>query len=742
MLIHCPRFKVPFHAETIAPDQVFIFDEKGLRHLLKGKAYYLIAPYLSASTYTVDEIADKLQKEIPAVQVYYALLRLQKCDLLEEAKDHSSLNAFSQLLGCPQGTQNLRKSAISVIALGNVSRKYFIRKLCSFSLQIVPEEKSNLSIVLTDQYRRKEIAELSAKWEKEKKPYFLIKPKGFSPWIGPLFIPGKTRCYHCLLDYLQRNEQDLFYVEKKKKLCAPLLLHQAELPSSQTLSFELAINEILKWVLSGNNAEMEGKILSYNPLCSSLTVHHVLYHPRCLVCGSNAPIKFAPISLKSWPKKRLNTDGGYRITPPEETFQKYQHLISPITGVVNHLQRLSLPFFPSLPLFGASSLMISSETPLQTTSRSQTAGKGKSEIQAKASCLCEALERYSGVFQGNEIRKRAKYGQLGDAMIHPHQLLLFSEKQYRERKEQKPSGFDWIPHPFDETLPINWTPAWSLTEKRRKWLPTGFCYYSYPDEKTKKVFFIGDSNGCAAGNNLEEAILQGFFELVERDSVALWWYPRLRRAGVDLSSFPDPYIMHTVETYRQKGREIWAIDLTTDLKIPCFSVFSDKKGPPEEILFGFGAHFDPQIALLRALTEMGQSLFLTTLPNEDLTKIGRNEAFISWLRQARLPDHPYLLPNPRLKAKRYTDYTRFDTDDLKEDILQCKKIVEAKGMEMIVLNQTRAEIGLFVVKVVVPGLRHFWPRFAKGRLYDIPFELGLVEKKLSEKELNPLGMFW
>jgi oxazoline/thiazoline synthase len=29
-----------------------------------------------------------------------------------------------------------------------------------------------------------------------------------------------------------------------------------------------------------------------------------------------------------------------------------------------------------------------------------------------------------------------------------------------------------------------------------------------------------------------------------------------------------------------------------------------------------------------------------------------------------------------------------------------------------------------VVKVVVPGLRSFWARFAPGRLYDVPVRLG------------------
>ena len=46
-----------------------------------------------------------------------------------------------------------------------------------------------------------------------------------------------------------------------------------------------------------------------------------------------------------------------------------------------------------------------------------------------------------------------------------------------------------------------------------------------------------------------------------------------------------------------------------------------------------------------------------------------------------------------------------------------------------------------MVKVVVPGMRHFWVRLAPGRLYDVPVELGWLEKPNEEAELNPIAMF-
>jgi ribosomal protein S12 methylthiotransferase accessory factor len=59
-------------------------------------------------------------------------------------------------------------------------------------------------------------------------------------------------------------------------------------------------------------------------------------------------------------------------------------------------------------------------------------------------------------------------------------------------------------------------------------------------------------------------------------------------------------------------------------------------------------------------------------------------------------------------------------------------------MELLVLDQTRPDIGLPVVKVIVPGLRHFWPRLAPGRLYDVPVAMGWLSEPLRERDLCPI----
>jgi ribosomal protein S12 methylthiotransferase accessory factor len=119
---------------------------------------------------------------------------------------------------------------------------------------------------------------------------------------------------------------------------------------------------------------------------------------------------------------------------------------------------------------------------------------------------------------------------MGDKAIHPNACMNFSQAQYNNRKKWNVSCSGWfqkVPEPFDEEREIEWTPVWSLTHEEFKYLPTAYCYYGYP--KPEKPDCWADSNGCAAGNTMEEAILQGFMELVERDSIALWWYNRVKQ---------------------------------------------------------------------------------------------------------------------------------------------------------------------------------------------------------------------
>jgi len=242
-----------------------------------------------------------------------------------------------------------------------------------------------------------------------------------------------------------------------------------------------------------------------------------------------------------------------------------------------------------------------------------------------------------------------------------------------------------------------------------------------------------DSNGCAAGNTLGEAIVQGFLELVERDAYAIWWYNRLQRAEVDLSQLDDSYIRDLQTQLAVTGRRLWVLDVTSDLGVPSFvTILHWMHNSQENIEFGSGAHFDTRIALLRALTELNQFLSIGLMGGGTGEK-----SSLDGSTPLRLRDHPYLTPsdNPMVQPGFDSKFGRLDT---REQVTACVRLAKRKGLDFLVLNQTRPDIEVPVVRVIVPGMRHFYRRFGPGRLYDVPVKLGLRDRPLPENELNPI----
>ena len=103
----------------------------------------------------------------------------------------------------------------------------------------------------------------------------------------------------------------------------------------------------------------------------------------------------------------------------------------------------------------------------------------------------------------------------------------------------------------------------------------------------------------------------------------------------------------------------------------------------------------------------------------------------------RLQDHPYLTPSGTPVVR--PDFgSKFGQLDTREQVTACVDLAKRAGLDFLVLDQTRPDIEVPVVRVIVPGLRHFYRRFAPGRLYDVPVKLGLRDRPLPENELNPL----
>jgi oxazoline/thiazoline synthase len=749
-MLNKPTFKPHFHVESIDPNSVYLLSDRE-HHILSGRLYTLLAPLLDGQ-HDIDAIVQKLAPEASMFGVYSAITRLESQGYIAESDPTLPLPqaAFWSALGIDAATalSKLKNAQVSVLSFGEVETKEFIAALRSLNIAVNEGDDdltaTDLTIVLTDDYLQVGLSQFNKAAAASQKPWLLVKPVGTTIWLGPLFVPADTGCWECLAQRLRGNRTVETSIIEQKGLDEAILTARVELPVSLQMGLNWAAMETAKQLVLETPSQLAGQLITFDTIQMSIERHTLVKRTQCSVCGTSTPAaQPQPIELKSQ-QKQFTADGGHRIFSPEQTLKKYAHHISPIAGVINKLVRLETDN-DLIHVYTANYLDICSKknlVALRHGSTATSAGKGKTDTQSQASCICEALERYSGVFTGKEYRITGTYAGLEPLAIHPNDCAHYSDKQYQQREtwNSQHGDFAWVAEEFDGDREIEWTPVWSLTEQKFKYLPTAYCYYSYPQADGHN-FCAGDSNGNAAGHSLEEALVQGFMELVERDCVAMWWYNRIQRPAVDLDSFDEPYLQAFRDYYRSQNYEFWVLDLTNDLNIPTFAaIIRRDNGTSESIALGFGAHFDPTIAMLRAVTEVNQ--FMALLAERELGKESDNPDLEYWYKEATLANQPYLVPDASLKPKVSTDYPEHDSSDLKQDVLTCVVIAASCGLETLILDQTRPDIGLNVVKVIVPGLRHFWSRFAAGRLYDVPVQMGWLPEPLTEEQLNPVPMIF
>lgn len=755
-------FKPHLRVEVVPGKTAYLISARGVT-VLRGGTIAALAPLLDG-TRDLDRLhhdAGAAHAALTPARTTELIARLADAGLItdstanDRAPGASAEQAYWELAGLDGRRAAHRTSAALVrpVILGSVDARAVHSALDTARLQstgatAVPADRAELTLVACDNYLDPALAAIDAEQRAAGRPWLLFKPGGTTAWIGPVFQPGTgTACWSCLSSRIRLNLQAETHVQRVLDLPGPVQHPPSAHPAGQAAALNLAAMEAAKW-LAGERNHRQNSLWTMDSLSMETRSHPVQRRPQCPECGDPGLVAAqvnSPVVLVPRPKAML--DGGdHRSAPPQHVLDTYQHLVSPLTGVVRELRRDERgPAF--LNCFRAGQNPATASRDLATVRaglRTWSSGKGTTPLHAKVSALCEALERNSGYYQGDEPTLRATLRELGPDAVHPDSVQLFHERQFADpgRSDPRRGVLNQVCEPFDENQAMDWTPVWSLTHQRQRLMPTAMLYYQAP-QGPGRASCQATSNGTAAGTSREDAIVQGFLELVERDSVALWWYNRLRRPAVDLDAFGDPWIDELRSVHTGLKRTVWALDLTADLGIPTVVALSRRTDQPvQDIVMGFGAHFDPRVALRRALSELNQMLPVVL----DATPDGRGygcdeEVALEWWRNATLAREPYLVPAGDLPATTPTTHRYRPGPDLREDVIGVERLLRRHGLELLVLDQTRPDLGLPVVKVVVPGLRPFWTRFAPGRLYDVPVRLGWLDSPTRYEDLNPIPFF-
>jgi thioglycine synthase len=416
--------------------------------------------------------------------------------------------------------------------------------------------------------------------------------------------------------------------------------------------------------------------------------------------------------LKS--RKKWTTDGTSRVKPAQETLVEVTALAKKIG--VTRLADITGMDILRIPNYSA--ILPGTEDYIWVYS-----GKGPTKTHAKVSALMESIERYSSLPSAaprNFIQ--GSYDRLSSTsrVLHPEEIVEPLRFHYRN---------DMI---------MDFLPGVELFTGQQIMVPAALALFRYsPKAPAVNPFAFHHTNGLASGNVEEEAICHSLCEVIERDAMSL--------AELRASAIPFHFLKHIMNSLKAKGYPIRAIsantfkddpgifpdvdiseiefepvkdiankfskagipliikDITSAVGIPTFNASSIEWVTHNYgyLAEGHGAHPDSRIALLRAITEVSQTRAANIQgARDDLRKINYG--------QDNTDDKRAWQFMPSKNTIKFSEVRTYFNEDILEDIKLLLDHLKDDGLgTAIIVNLTNPEIGIPVVRAVVPGLETF-----------------------------------
>lgn len=367
--------------------------------------------------------------------------------------------------------------------------------------------------------------------------------------------------------------------------------------------------------------------------------------------------------------------GTHRSVPPEITFEKIRPYFSRVgltrLANVTGLDRIGIPTVLSV---RPNSLYLSVD-----------AGKGFTLKAAEVSAAMESIERYAA-----EKMRYKKIRLSYTRLKAQHETIPV---------ERLPFAKDSV---FNADNPESWSLGFDIVSKTNVAVPVESIYLVNM-KSTDAVSFQFSSNGLASGNNFLEALCMGIFEVIERDAVTCFNHSG-QRPRVRLESVEFPLLKDLLNQLKAARVATILFDCTTDTQVPVYMAYIyDLEERNIGMYRGYGAHLDPEIAMIRAITEAVQARVVYIAGARDdffktnytLLKMGDDKNAFKTLE-----DLPQTVDGSDLKS--------LATGTFEGDIHICIDRLKALGLDrVIVFDLTPPGFDLSVIKVVIPGLEGY-----------------------------------
>ncbi|MDP9015152.1 MAG: YcaO-like family protein [Thermoproteota archaeon] len=413
-------------------------------------------------------------------------------------------------------------------------------------------------------------------------------------------------------------------------------------------------------------------------------------------------------------RKKWTVNGTSRTKPAHETLNN----VMPISKKIGVTRLADITDMDVLRIPNYSAVVPGTEDYIWVYS-----GKGPTKRHAMASALMESIERYSSLpsgWLGKFIR--SSYSELSKThkVLHPDEIV-------------EPLRFV-----YHADMIMDWLPGHDLVSGEEIMVPASIALFRYtPSPPSINPFSYFHTNGLASGNVMEEAICHALCEVIERDAMSL---ADLRASAIpfhilrtivhslnaaafsvspilsdrfvdDPSIFPDVDISEIdfepvkilVEKFRRAGISLMVKDITSDIGIPTFNASSVEWISHDYgyLAEGHGTHPDARIAVLRAITEVSQTRAANIQgARDDLRKIKYNDENTDDRRAWQFMHSA--------KKIRFSEVPTFFNEDILDDINLILYRLKNVGLnQVIIVDLTNPDIGIPVVRAIVPGLETF-----------------------------------
>jgi ribosomal protein S12 methylthiotransferase accessory factor len=366
---------------------------------------------------------------------------------------------------------------------------------------------------------------------------------------------------------------------------------------------------------------------------------------------------------------------GDKIITPAETVARAKEVLSRFgDGILEATRRIDTGRL-GIPVY----LSVCGELAREIMPTRKQMGKGASPEQSEASALMELIERYS-YFHFWADSERFTTASWSDAKKRWPDTLAPLSRILQSVGES-------LPEDQAETIMnlVGWRfyPAMNIATGAEEMVPLDWF---------KK---LNEFNGSSAGNGLEESILQGACELVERHVCAVIDRERPELATIDLDDVSDPVLLGLIKAFRDNGVKLWLKDFTLGMPAPTVAALAyDPASFPEEseIVFTAGTASSPVKAAIRAITEIAQ------LAGDFETRSNYEASGLS--KYQTLDEIPWLTRGPVISLSSLPSIER---SDIKEELDVLAQGLDKAGYALYSVETTHPDLGIAANYNFVPG---------------------------------------